>query len=244
MPEKHATIITHNNPKSPVSEAYRVLRTNIQFSGVDKPLKTILVTSSGPMEGKTTTIANLAVIFAQCGNKVLLVDTDLRRPMLHKVFMLLNDRGLTNLLTSQNNTVSFIQHDVVKNLDVLTSGTIPPNPSELLSSNAMKNFIEKVKNTYDIILMDSPPVGSVTDASIISTYADGTILVIKSGKTEIETVKRAKELLEKINANIIGVVLNNIDKKVIGSNYYPYYYYGADEKKKKRRNKKKEQIKP
>ena len=238
MPEKHATIITHNNPKSPVSEAYRVLRTNIQFSSVDKPLKTILVTSSGPMEGKTTTIANLAVIFAQCGSKVLLIDTDLRRPILHKVFMLLNDRGLTNLLTSQNNTVSFIQHDVVKNLDVLTSGTIPPNPSELLSSNAMKNFIEKVKNTYNIILMDSPPVVSVTDASIISTYADATILVVKSGKTEIETVKRAQEILEKVNANIIGVVLNNINKKEIGYSYYPYYFYGDEgEKKKKRKHK-------
>ncbi|NLX64745.1 MAG: CpsD/CapB family tyrosine-protein kinase [Clostridiaceae bacterium] len=230
------TIITHNNPKSPVSEAYRVLRTNIQFSGVDKPLKTILVTSAGPMEGKTTTIANLAVIFAQCGSKVLLIDTDLRRPMLHKVFMLLNEKGLTNLLTSQKDYVSFIRHDVVNNLDVLTSGTIPPNPSELLSSNAMKSFIEKVKNNYDIILMDSPPVVSVTDASIISTYADATILVVKSGKTEIEAVKRAKELLEKINANIIGVVLNNIDKKAIGSNYYPYYYYSDDGKKKKKRN--------
>lgn len=227
-------IITQNNPKSPISEAYRVLRTNIQFSGVDKPLKTILVTSAGPMEGKTTTIANLAVIFAQCGSKVLLIDTDLRRPMLHKVFMLLNDRGLTNLLTSQKDTVSFIQHDVVKNLDVLTSGVIPPNPSELLSSNAMKNFIEKVKASYDIILMDSPPVVSVTDASIISTYADATILVVKSGKTEIETVKRAKELLEKINANIIGVVLNNISKKQLD---YSYYYYYSEEGDKKRKNK-------
>ncbi len=228
-------IITHNNPKSPVSEAYRVLRTNIQFSSVDKPLKTILVTSAGPMEGKTTTIANLAVIFAQCGSKVLLIDTDLRKPMLHKVFLLLNERGLTNLLALQKDSTTFIQHDVLKNLDVLTSGRIPPNPSELLSSNAMKNFIENIKNNYDIVLMDSPPVGSVTDASIISTYVDGTILVVKSGRTEVETVKRAKELLEKINANIIGVVLNNINKKQIGYSYYPYYYYSDDEEKKRKR---------
>lgn len=238
MPEKHATIITHNNPKSPVSEAYRVLRTNIQFSGVDKPLKTILVTSSGPMEGKTTTIANLAVIFAQCGNKVLLVDTDLRRPMLHKVFMLLNDRGLTNLLTAQKDAMSFIQHDVVKNLDILTSGRIPPNPSELLSSNAMKSFLENIKNKYDIVLMDSPPVGGITDASIISTYADGTILVVKSGKTEIDAVKIAREILDNVNANIIGVVLNHLDKKAVGNNYYPYYYYNDDEEKTKKLRKK------
>jgi len=231
---ENASIITHDDPKSPVSEAYRVLRTNIQFSSVDKPLKTILVTSAGPMEGKTTTIANLAVIFAHCGSKVLLIDTDLRKPMLHKFFLLLNEKGLTNLLTLQKESAAFIQHDVVKNLDVLTSGRIPPNPSELLSSNAMKNFIENVKNNYDIVLMDSPPVGSVTDASIISTYADGTILVVKSGKTEIEALKRAQEILEKVNANIIGVVLNNIHKKQIGYSYYPYYYYGDDGNKKRK----------
>ena len=232
---ENASIITHDDPKSPVSEAYRVLRTNIQFSSVDKPLKTILVTSAGPMEGKTTTIANLAVIFAHCGSKVLLIDTDLRKPMLHKFFLLLNEKGLTNLLTLQKESAAFIQHDVVKNLDVLTSGRIPPNPSELLSSNAMKNFIEKVKNTYDIILMDSPPVGSVTDASILSTYADGTILVVKSGKSEIEAVKKAQEILEKVNANIIGGVLNNINKKQNGDSYYPYYYYSDDEEKKRKR---------
>ncbi|NLJ18986.1 MAG: CpsD/CapB family tyrosine-protein kinase [Globicatella sulfidifaciens] len=232
------TIITHNNPKSPVSEAYRVLRTNIQFSSVDKPLKTIVVTSAGPMEGKTTTITNLAVIFAQAGSKVLLIDTDLRKPMLHKVFLLLNERGLTNLLTSNKDTMTFIQHDVVKNLDVLTSGRIPPNPSELLSSNAMKNFIENVKTKYDIVLMDSPPVGSVTDATIISTYADGTILVVKSGRTEVDEVKRAQEILKNVNANIIGVVLNHLDKKAAGNNYYPYYYYNDDEEMPKKQKKK------
>lgn len=232
------TIITYNKPKSPVSEAYRVLRTNIQFLSVDKPLKTILVTSSGPKEGKTTTIANLAVILAQGGNKVLLIDTDLRKPMLHKVFLLLNDRGLTNLLTLQKDAMSFIQHDVVKNLDILTSGRIPPNPSELLSSNAMKSFLENVKNKYDIVLMDSPPVGGITDASIISTYADGTILVVKSGKTEIDAVKIAREILDNVNANIIGVVLNHLDKKAVGNNYYPYYYYNDDEEKTKKLRKK------
>lgn len=233
------TIITHTDPKSPVSEAYRVLRTNIQYSSVDKPLKTIVVTSAGPMEGKTTTIANLAVTFAQAGSKVLLIDTDLRKPKVHKVFTLLNSRGLTNLLTSKDGFVSFIRHDVVENLDILTSGTIPPNPSEVLNSNSMRDFLEKVKAEYDIILLDSPPVGSVTDASIISTYVDGTILVAKSGKVEIDAVKRAKETLEKVNANIIGVVLNNLDKKTLGNNYYYQYYYSEEKAGKKRRKKKK-----
>lgn len=233
------TIITHTDPKSPVSEAYRVLRTNIQYSSVDKPLKTIVVTSAGPMEGKTTTIANLAVTFAQAGSKVLLIDTDLRKPKVHKVFTLLNSRGLTNLLTSKDGFVSFIRHDVVENLDILTSGTIPPNPSEVLNSNSMRDFLEKVKAEYDIILLDSPPVGSVTDASIISTYVDGTILVAKSGKVEIDAVKRAKETLEKVNANIIGVVLNNLDKKTLGNNYYYQYYYSEENAGKKRRKKKK-----
>lgn len=233
------TIITHTDPKSPVSEAYRVLRTNIQYSSVDKPLKSIVVTSAGPMEGKTTTIANLAVTFAQAGSKVLLIDTDLRKPKVHKVFTLLNSRGLTNLLTSKDGFVSFIRHNVVENLDILTSGTIPPNPSEVLNSNSMRDFLEKVKAEYDIILLDSPPVGSVTDASIISTYVDGTILVAKSGKVEIDAVKRAKETLEKVNANIIGVVLNNLDKKTLGNNYYYQYYYSEENAGKKRRKKKK-----
>ncbi len=231
------TIITHTDPKSPVSEAYRVLRTNIQYYSVDKPLKTIVITSAGPMEGKTTTVANLAVTFAQAGSRVLLIDTDLRKPKAHKVFMISNESGLTNLLTAQEGFESFIRHDIVKNLHILTSGTIPPNPSELLNSNAMRNFITKAKEEYDIILLDSPPVGSVTDASIISTYVDATILVVKSGKVEIDTVKRAKETLEKVNANIIGVVLNNLDKKALGNKYYYQYYYSDDDSGKKKRKK-------
>ena len=233
------TIITHTDPKSPVSEAYRVLRTNIQYSSVDKPLKTIVVTSAGPMEGKTTTIANLAVTFAQTGSKVLLIDTDLRKPKVHKVFKLFNEKGITNLLTAQEDFASFIRHDVVKNLDVLTSGTIPPNPSELLNSNAMRTFLNEKKEEYDIILLDSPPVGSVTDAAVLSTFVDGTILVAKSGKVEVDAVKRAKEMLDQVNANIIGVVLNNLDKKAIGNNYYYQYYYSDETTDKKKRKKRK-----
>lgn len=229
------TLITHTDPKSPVSEAYRVLRTNIQYSSVDNPLKTIVITSTGPMEGKTTTIANLAVTFAQAGSKVLLIDTDLRKPKVHKVFMLSNESGLTNLLTAKEGSEFSIRHHKEKNLHILTSGTIPPNPSELLNSNAMRNFVAKAKEEYDIVLLDSPPVGSVTDASIISTYVDGTILVVKSGKVEVDAVKRAKETLDRVNANIIGVVLNNLDKKALGNKYYYSYYYSEDDGGKKKR---------
>lgn len=235
-------IITHINPKSSVSEAYRVLRTNIQYSSIDKPLKTIVITSAGPMEGKTTTIANLAVTFAQAGTKVLLIDADLRKPNVHKVFKFLNNRGLTNFLTAQVELKSYIRHDIIKSLDILTSGTIPPNPSEILNSGAMKNFMERVRSEYDIVLIDSPPVCSVTDASIISTYVDGTILVVKSGKTEIDAVKRAKEILEKVNANIIGVVLNNLDKKSLGNNYYQHYYSDEVIGKKKKIGKKNKEV--
>jgi protein-tyrosine kinase len=229
------TLITHTDPKSPVSEAYRVLRTNIQYSSVDNPLKSIVITSTGPMEGKTTTVANLAITFAQAGSRVLLIDTDLRKPKVHKVFMLSNESGLTNLLTAKNGSESLIRHHKEKNLHILTSGTIPPNPSELLNSNAMRNFIAKVKEEYDMVLLDSPPVGSVTDASIISTYVDGTILVVKSGKVEVDAVKKARETLERVNANIIGVVLNNLDKKALGNKYYYSYYYSEDDTGKKKR---------
>ncbi len=223
------TIITHTNPKSPVSEAYRVLRTNIQYASIDNPLKTIVITSSGPMEGKTTTVTNLAVTFAQMGSRVLLIDADLRKPKVHKVFMLSNDTGLTNLLTSHEPNSKFIRSTAIPNLDILTSGTIPPNPSELLNSNTMKQFLQKLREEYDIILLDAPPVGSVTDAAIISTYVDGTILVARSAKVEREALKRSRELLDKVNANIIGVVLNHLDKKSQGNYYYYQYYYSEDE---------------
>lgn len=238
-------IISHTNPKSPISEAYRALRTNIQFSSADKPLKCIVVTSAGPMEGKTTTVTNLAVTFAQAGIKVLLIDADLRKPKVHKFFKISNDKGLTNYITSHAELMNTVRHDIVKNLDVLTCGIIPPNPSELLNSKAMRTFIDNMKSEYDIILMDSPPVGSVTDASIISTYADGTIIVAKSGKVNVDAVKRAKETLDKVNANILGVVLNNLDKKALGNNYYYYQYYYSDDtadKKRKKNKKKKAEI--
>lgn len=235
------TLITHTNPKSPISEAYRVLRTNIQYSSADKPLKIIVVTSSGPGEGKTTTICNLAVLFAQMGSKTLLIDGDLRKPRLHKIFGMENRQGLSNILVSRDDYLNYVKKCPIKKLDIITCGVIPPNPSELLTSNAMQQFIETVRADYDMVFIDAPPVGSVTDAAVLSTIVDGIILVAASGTVEIDALVRSKELLEKVNANIIGVVLNKLDKNSRGNYYYYYYYYygenGEFESRKKRRRK-------
>ncbi len=222
-------LIALTNPKSPISEAYRVVRTNIQFSSADKQLKVMVITSSGPEEGKTTTISNLAIMFAHSHGKVLLIDADLRRPKVHKLFEVSNAVGLTNTLIKQGEYTDYISHTSMDNLDILSAGPIPPNPSELLSSNSMKELIDKVRNDYDIVFIDSPPVGTVTDSAILSTIVDGTILVTASAKVEIEAAKRAKELLCKVNANIIGVILNMLQKHEKG-NYY-YSYYGEEEYK-------------
>lgn len=219
------SLIVHNNPKSPVAEAYRVLRTNIQFASVDKPVQVMAVTSATPGEGKTTTIANLAITFAQSGSKVLLVDADLRKPTVHKVFGLFNATGVTTVLAHHVDYATCVDKTEVDNLSVLTSGPIPPNPSELLSSNAMKSLLERIKADYDIILIDSPPVGVVTDAAVLSTIVDGIIMVTSSAQVEIDAAKQAKELLDKVKANILGVVLNKITKGNHKNYYYNYYYY-------------------
>lgn len=234
--EDRRALIVHSNPKSPISEAYRVLRTNIQFASVDNPLKMIVVTSAGQGEGKTTTIVNLAVTFAQSGSKTLLIDGDLRKPKVHRTFDLLNKFGLTTILAAQDkaNYKEYIHGVDIENLHVLTSGPTPPNPSELLASNSMKAFLERVREEYDIILIDSPPIGTVTDPAILSTCVDGTILVAASSQVEVAALRQAKELLERVNANIIGVVLNKIDIKNKGNYYYYYYYYyGEDEQEEK-----------
>lgn len=241
------SLIVHDNPKSPVAEAYRVLRTNIQFASVDKPVKVILVTSSGPEEGKSTTVTNLAISFAQSGGKVLLIDADLRKPTVHKSFGLSNATGMTTVLAQHVDYKTCIVEGKIDNLYILTSGPIPPNPSELLSSNAMKSFIRMLREDFDTILLDSPPAGVVTDAAILSAIVDGTILVVASGKVEIEEAQRAKELLQKVNANILGVVLNKIAKNNGHIYYFNYNYYADDAKpkkksRKKRKNKKQDDI--
>ncbi|AOY75598.1 CpsD/CapB family tyrosine-protein kinase [Clostridium formicaceticum] len=242
---KERKIITHSNPKSPISEAYRTLRTNIQFASLDNPIKVLMVTSSGPGEGKTTTTANLAVTMAQLGAKVLVMDADLRKPAVHKAFQLSNSEGVTNILVKDLNYKEFLLKTEVEGLEVLPSGAIPPNPSELLASQKMKNFIHSLREDYDYILIDTPPAAIVTDAALLSTAVDGVILVCAAGEVAIQGAQRAKELLDNVNANIIGVVLNKIPIGKKGSSYYSYYYYssyyGEEEPVKNKKNKRMKQ---
>lgn len=216
-------LITLEDPKSPISEAYRVLRTNIQFSSVDKPAKSIVITSAVPSEGKTSTVCNLAIIFAQGGSKTLIIDADLRKPRVHKIFNLDNRKGLTNILALHENHKDYILKGPHSNLDIITCGAIPPNPSELLASATMKEFLKSLTNEYDYILLDSPPINAVTDAAILSSITDGTIIVAAAGEVITDMLVRAKEQLDQVSANILGVVLNRVPTK--GRSYYNYYYY-------------------
>lgn len=224
--------IVRTNPKSPISEAFRTMRTNIQFTNIDKEMRLLAVTSSAPSEGKSTITSNLAISLSQEDKKVLLVDCDLRKPKMHKIFSVLNTQGLTSILMGANtieDTVLRSPH--IDGLSIITSGPVPPNPSELLNSKKMKEFLDRVKEDYDMVILDTPPIGPVTDSAVVSTLVDGTLLVIKAGETEIEKVDYAKELLDKVNANIVGAVLNNIPMKngKGGYGYMEYYsYYGED----------------
>lgn len=216
-------LVTKTNPKSPISEQYKTIRTNINFSSVDQEMRSVLVTSSGPGEGKSTTAANLAVVFAQEGKKVLLVDSDMRKPTAHYTFNLTNTFGLTSVLTRQKALGDVVNTSDVENLDLLTCGPIPPNPAELLSSKAMNQFLEAAYSVYDMIIFDTPPVLAVTDAQVLANQMDGTILVISSGTTEVDRAVKAKEMLQATKSKLLGVVLNN--REIKDTNYY--YYYGG-----------------
>ena len=218
---QNRSLVSMTNPKSPISEQYRTIRTNIEFSAVDNLLKTIMVTSSGPGEGKSTTTNNLAVVFAQQGKKVLLVDSDLRKPTAQYTFQADNYVGLTNVLTKQETLSNAIQVTNQENLYLLTSGPIPPNPAELLGSRAMEQFLDEVEKAYDIVVFDSPPLLAVTDGQVLANKVDGVVMVVSSGKTETEAALKAKEALLSSKAKLLGVVLNNI--KRTESQYYYYY---------------------
>lgn len=212
------------NPKSSVAEAYRTLRTNLQFLQGDKQVKTVVITSTESGEGKSTTCANTAVALAQGGYKVLILDCDLRRPMIHKLFSLPNDKGLTNFLVGDVNLNEIIKHIDIEGLHIITSGVIPPNPSEILNSKKMSEYLEKFKGVYDYIIMDTPPVGLVTDAQILAGKTDGVILIASCKQVEKKSLVKAKGLLEQVGANILGVVLNKSDREFAG--YGKYYKKG------------------
>ena len=220
-----ARLITHLDPKSPVAEAYRTLRTNLQFSKIDRQLKTILVTSSGPKEGKSTTAANLAIAMAQVGNKVVLVDADLRRPVIHSIFGIDKEDGVTNYLMGKNNFEQTIKSTFHENLFIFTSGILPPNPSELLASQKMEQLLHKLNENFDTIILDSPPVIAVTDAAVLSTKVDGTILVVSSGQTNKDALGKAFNLLNSVNSKLLGVLLNGVDVKGLYGSYDYYYYH-------------------
>lgn len=216
-------IISYNDPKSVISEQYRAIRTNIEYSNVDQNTKTILVTSSDKNEGKTTTVSNLAVSFANLNKKVLLIDCDLRNASIHKMFKINNIYGLTDILAKDREVDKCIQKTELENLYVLTAGATPPNPAEILSSEKMKNLIEDLKNIYDYIFIDTPPIGLVTDAGVLSSFIDGVVLVVKSESVEKKYLEETKKKLDAVDARILGAILNSYKSEQKDYNYYSYY---------------------
>ena len=216
-------LITKTKSKSPISEQYRTIRTNIQFAAVDQEMQIIMVTSATPGEGKSTTASNLAVVMAQQGKKVLLLDADLRKPTVHYTFNQTNTLGLTNVLMKKIKLSEAVKSTDVDYLSVLTSGPIPPNPAELLGSKMMNELFGKLRNEFETVIIDTPPLLAVADAQIVANSCDGTVLVISSGKTEIEDAQKATDMLKASSSTLLGVVINN--KKITGDSGY-YYYYG------------------
>ena len=225
-------LIAAKEPRHPISEAFRTLRTNLQFSALDRPLKTLVVTSANPSEGKTTTAANLAVVMAQAGLSVILVDADLRRPRLHELFEVSNSRGLTDAVLHGNpSPTDYVRETKIQGLRLLTSGQLPPNPAELLGSRRMQQLIEHLKNEADVVIFDAPPTLPVTDAAVLGRQVDGVLLVVDAGETRREAALHSVETLRKVNANILGAALNRLSRGSRGYYYqYGYYYYsdGSD----------------
>ena len=233
---KKNEIISHTNPKSTISEAYRTIRTNLLFSSPDNKKQVLLVTSMLPFEGKTVLCSNLAITFAKMGKKVLLIDADMRKPRIHKVFNLARGKGLSAFLVGEESSIGLTD---IPGLKILTSGTLPPNPSELLSSKKMQDFIERAREQYDLIIFDSPPILSVSDSAILSTLADGVVVTIKASATPRPAIKQGLQQLSEVGGKVLGCVLNDVDFEKESyyhspyryHHYYYYHAYGEEEKK-------------
>jgi succinoglycan biosynthesis transport protein ExoP len=218
-------LISQTSPQSQIAESYRALRTSILLSSLGHPPKVILVTSALPQEGKTTTSINTAIVLAQRGSRVLLVDADLRRPSIHRSFGIRAQAGLSSLLTGFSQEQAISSAPGIPNLSLLPSGPIPPQPSELLACAIMKDYLKKWREEYDHIILDTPPVLSVTDAVALSVDADAVVLVVRSGQTTKQALRHSRELLATVNARLLGVVVNGFDPD--SPDAYQYYYYGS-----------------
>ncbi len=213
-------------PKSITAESYRSLRTNIQYSSIDKQVKTLVVTSSNAGEGKSTVAGNLAYTFFQNGKRVLIIDCDLRKPSLHRKFNVSNEEGLTDVLVGTSKLNNVLKK-IDDNLYLLTTGTLPPNPAEIIGSNTMENFLEQCKINFDYIILDTPPILPVTDSKLLAIKADATVVVVRSEISKSKHVSQAFKELEKVNANIIGTILNDVEM------YSEKLYYDYSNKSKK-----------
>jgi capsular exopolysaccharide synthesis family protein len=222
--DAHSELVVYDQPKSAIAECCRSIRTNLLFMLPDKPLKSILVTSGGVQDGKTTTAISLAAIMADGGNRVLLIDADMRRPRAHRVFNVANEVGLSSIIVGAGKIEDAIKSTEVPGLSVMVCGPLPPNPTELLSTRAFANLLRTLEEKYDRIIIDSPPVVVVSDAAIISTLVDGTVVVIKAGKTSRDLGQRAIRALKNVNARVFGAVLNDLDIEDRNNGYYYSHY--------------------
>lgn len=232
--DNETDLLININPKSMFSESIKSIRTNLQFSAVDKELKIILSTSPEAGDGKSFITANLAAAYAQDGKKVLIIDCDLRRGRQHAIFNIMNptNAGYSNLILNYKDEIKMSRYIVktdVKNIDLLPTGPIPPNPIELLSSKSNADLLEALREHYDIILLDCPPILGMSDTSILTKYSDANVLVVSSGKTQIDMIEKAKKAFETANSKINGVIINRANTK--GSSYYSYYANSYYEKK-------------